>query len=157
MRFRKALTLLMLAMGLALALPAWAQQKPFSQVQVLALLAGQVPSHRVAMLVNKRGLDFEPRQDYVDEVRICGGDDELITALKSAKVAKLLTVDPASQARQRVLTPACSMAAQTSSTWDNRRPVGTTCAPLWASPMANSRPIPEVPPITTATRPERSK
>jgi len=28
-------------------------------VQVFALLAGQVPSHRVTMLVQERGIDFE--------------------------------------------------------------------------------------------------
>ena len=167
MRFRKTLTLLMLVMGLVFALPAWAQQKPLTrdqvqglgrdglgdesganlieqrgidfapaedflqslkaagasevflkalraakppepvsakkplnQVQVFALLAGQVTSHRVAMLVKERGIDFEPQQDYLDEVRLGGGEDDLITALKSAKVTKPATVDPAAQARQ---------------------------------------------------------
>ena len=167
MRFRKTLTLLMLAMGLVFALSAWAQQKPFTrdqvqglvraglgddsgaklveqrgidfapaedflqslkaagaseaflkalraakqpepasakkplnQVQIFALLAGQVTSPRVAMLVKERGLDFEPQQDYLDEVRLGGGDDALIAALKSAKVTKPVTVDPAAQARQ---------------------------------------------------------
>ena len=35
-------------------------RKPLNQVQVFALLVGQVPSHRVAMLVQERGIDFEP-------------------------------------------------------------------------------------------------
>jgi hypothetical protein len=70
------------------------------QVQIFALLAGQVPSHRVAMLVKERGIDFEPQQDYLDEVRLGGCDQELITALKSAKVTKPATVDPAAEARQ---------------------------------------------------------
>ena len=34
MRFHKTLTFLILATGLAFALPAWAQQKPFTQEQV---------------------------------------------------------------------------------------------------------------------------
>ena len=75
-------------------------KKPLNQVQIFALLAGQVPSHRVAMLVKERGIDFEPQQDYLDEVRLGGGDQELITALKSAKVTKPATVDPAAEARQ---------------------------------------------------------
>jgi tetratricopeptide (TPR) repeat protein len=75
-------------------------KKPLNQVQVVALLAGQVTSPRVAMLVKERGLDFEPQQDYLDEVRLGGGDDALITALKNAKVTKPVTVDPAAQARQ---------------------------------------------------------
>jgi Flp pilus assembly protein TadD len=75
-------------------------KKPLNQVRVIALLAAQVPSPRVAMLVKERGIDFEPQQDYLDEVRLGGGDDELIRALKSAKVTKPATVDPAVQARQ---------------------------------------------------------
>jgi len=75
-------------------------KKPLNQVQVLVLLAGQVPSHRVAMLVEERGVDFEPQQEYLDEVRIGGGNDKVIKALKSAKVTKPATVDPAAQARQ---------------------------------------------------------
>jgi tetratricopeptide (TPR) repeat protein len=52
------------------------------------------------MLVQERGIDFEPTEDYLQEVRLAGGDDELISALKSAKVTKPVTVDPAVQARQ---------------------------------------------------------
>jgi tetratricopeptide (TPR) repeat protein len=74
-------------------------KKPLNQVQIFALLAGQVTSPRVAMLVKQRGIDFEPQQDYLDEVRLGGGDDDSITALKSAKVTKPATVDPAAEAR----------------------------------------------------------
>src|SRR5208283_3334467 len=35
-------------------------KKPLNQAQVFALLVGQVPSHRVTMLVQERGIDFEP-------------------------------------------------------------------------------------------------
>ena len=169
MRFRKTLTLLVLAMGLVFALSAWAQQKPLTQNQVqglvrdglgdesgaklveqrgidfapaedllqslkaaganevflkalraakrpqpaggatkkplnqvlvFALLVGQVASHRVAMLVQEHGIDFEPTDDYLQQVRIGGGEEELISALKSAKVTKPTTVDPVAQARQ---------------------------------------------------------
>ena len=75
-------------------------KKPLNQVQVFALLAGQVPSNRVTMLVQERGIDFEPTDDYLQEVRSAGGEDELISALKTAKVTKPATVDPAAQARQ---------------------------------------------------------
>jgi hypothetical protein len=34
-------------------------KKPINQVQVFALLVGQVPSHRVAMLVNEHGIGHE--------------------------------------------------------------------------------------------------
>src|SRR5271157_2722962 len=77
-------------------------KKPLNQVQVFALLAAQVPSHRVTMLVEERGIDFEPTDDYLQEARLAGGEDELISALKAAKVVKplVVTVDPAAQARQ---------------------------------------------------------
>jgi len=173
MRFRKTLTLLMLAMGLVFTLSAWAQQKPLTkdqvkslvrsglgdesgaklieqrgidfapaedflrslkaasaseaflkalraakqphqpdealkkplnQVQVFALLAGQVPSHRVAILGQGRGIDFDVKDDYLRELRLAGGDDELINALRSAKVTKPATVDPATQTRQALGT-----------------------------------------------------
>ena len=75
-------------------------KKPLNQVQVFALLAGGVPSHRVTMLVQERGIDFEPTDDYLQEVRLAGGEDELISALKGAKVTKPESVDAALQARQ---------------------------------------------------------
>ncbi|HEV2350690.1 MAG TPA: hypothetical protein VG028_12680 [Terriglobia bacterium] len=34
-------------------------KKPLNQVQVFALLGGQVPSHRVAMLAKDRGIEYE--------------------------------------------------------------------------------------------------
>jgi Flp pilus assembly protein TadD len=78
-------------------------KKPLNPVQVFALLVGEVPNHRVTVLVQERGIDFEPTDDYLQEVRLAGGEDELISALKGAKVAKTATVDPAAQARQSEL------------------------------------------------------
>ena len=70
-------------------------KKPLNQAQVFALLAGGVQSHRVAILVQERGIDFEPTADYLQMVRQTGGEDELVSALKSAKVApsKITTTD----------------------------------------------------------------
>ena len=42
--------------------PGHAASKTLTRVQVLALLGGQVPSHRVAMLVAQRGIDFCARR-----------------------------------------------------------------------------------------------
>ena len=76
--------------------------KPLNQVQILALLAGGVPGPRVAMLVNTRGLDFDVKDDYLQQVRQAGGDEGIVTALKNAKVTKPVneTVDPALEAQQ---------------------------------------------------------
>jgi tetratricopeptide (TPR) repeat protein len=167
MRFRKALTFLMLAMGLVFARCAWAQQKPpltqeqvqglvrnglgdetgakaieqrgidfaptedllqalktagasdafvaalraatkaptstrkpLSQEQIFSLLVGQVPSQRVIMLIQERGIDFDPTDDHLQQIRGAGGEDDLITALKSAQVTKPTTVDSAAQTQQ---------------------------------------------------------
>jgi tetratricopeptide (TPR) repeat protein len=77
-----------------------AAKKALNQVQVSALLAGQVPSRRVAVLVDERGIDFEPTNEYLEEVRLGGGEDELIKALKSANVTKPEHVDRAFAARE---------------------------------------------------------
>ncbi len=75
-------------------------KEPLNQVQIFALLTGQVPSHRVAMLVRERGINFKPTDEYLEEVRLAGGDGELITALKTAPITKLPGTDPTLDARQ---------------------------------------------------------
>ena len=60
--------------------------KPLDQTRIITLLAGQVPSQRVAILIRERGIDFEPKGDYLEQVRLAGGDEELVSALKTAKV-----------------------------------------------------------------------
>lgn len=74
--------------------------KTLTRVQVLALLGGQVPSHRVAMLVSERGIDFTPDDDFLNQVRRSGGDQDLLVALRAARVAKPSTVDPATASRE---------------------------------------------------------
>jgi tetratricopeptide (TPR) repeat protein len=87
-------------------------KKPLNQIQVFALLAGQVPSRRVAMLVQERGIDFQTDDEYLAEVRLAGGDDELTNALKTAKVTKPEHIDPVLQARQTQLRQHVARAAE---------------------------------------------
>jgi len=75
-------------------------KKPLNQVQIIALLGGQVPSQRVTMLVQQRGIDFDVTDEYLQEARLAGAEDELISALKTAKVAKPTIVDPDFTGRQ---------------------------------------------------------
>jgi hypothetical protein len=44
--------------GATIAGPPASAKKPLDQVQVFALLVGQVPSHRVPILVQERGTGF---------------------------------------------------------------------------------------------------
>ena len=63
MKLRCALTLLMLAMGLVFALPAWAQEKPFTEQQVLDMVRAGLGNDSGAKLIVQRGIDFTPTQD----------------------------------------------------------------------------------------------
>jgi hypothetical protein len=66
--FRSAHADLKVSATTATSEPASAK-KPLNQVQVFAFLTGQVVSHRVAMLVQQRDIDFEPTDDAAWEKR----------------------------------------------------------------------------------------
>jgi tetratricopeptide (TPR) repeat protein len=80
--------------------PAEGAKKPLSQFQVLSLLSSYVSSARIAQLVSERGIDFDPTDDYLEVVQKNGGKDDLLTAIRQAKVIKAPTADPAVSARQ---------------------------------------------------------
>ena len=86
--------------------------KPLTQVQVISLVSGEVPTHRVAMLVQDRGIDFDPTTEYFQELRAAGGDDELEAALKGAQVIKPQRVDAVAQAQQAEVRQHTVRAAQ---------------------------------------------
>ncbi|MGO8814739.1 MAG: energy transducer TonB [Terriglobia bacterium] len=54
------------------------------KVQVLALLAGEVPNSRVASLVLERGILFEPSDRYIQLLQKAGADEGVITAVRLA-------------------------------------------------------------------------
>ena len=64
-----------------------ARPQPLTREQVLQLLAGGVPSSRTATLVQQRGIDFEIDDDYLQTLRVAGGDDEMIAAVRAASTA----------------------------------------------------------------------
>lgn len=78
-----ALILVMVATGLAQAPKP--VPKPLDRVQVLALLTGGVPSQRVARLVEERGIDFEPTEDYLKILQGAGADEALLNGLREAR------------------------------------------------------------------------
>ncbi len=53
-------------------------KKELSQKQILELLAGDVPSSRVAMLVGERGIDFKPTDDYLKTLEGAGAESDLL-------------------------------------------------------------------------------
>ena len=70
---------------------------------------------------------------------------------------ELVPVPDVAGVRQRRGRPSARSAAATSSQASALRLATTTSAPACAKPRAIARPSPRVPPVTTATRPERSK
>jgi hypothetical protein len=62
MRFRNTLTLLIVAIGLAFTLSAWAQQKPFTQEQVSNMVRDGFDDDSGAKLIEQRGIDSVPQE-----------------------------------------------------------------------------------------------
>jgi tetratricopeptide (TPR) repeat protein len=60
------------------------QKGPLSRNEVLDLLKGSVPPHRVAMLVGERGIGFQLTAAVETELRGAGADDEVIGAIAKA-------------------------------------------------------------------------
>jgi hypothetical protein len=58
--------------------------KGLDKAEIISLLAGAVPSPRVAEIVNQRGIKFSPTADDLSEIRTAGGTDELIQAIQTA-------------------------------------------------------------------------
>jgi hypothetical protein len=66
MRFVKTLTFLTLAIALVFALSAWAQQqRPLTQDQVQALVRDGFGDDSGAKLIEQRGIDFAPAEDFM--------------------------------------------------------------------------------------------
>src|SRR5271157_5712818 len=85
MKLRKALTLIMLAMGLVFALSAWAQEKPFTEQQVLDMVKAGLGNDSGARLIVQRGIDFTPTADFLRRLKSAGAKDPFLKALRANK------------------------------------------------------------------------
>lgn len=121
---RNAITAVLLLVITA-AVSMAAQQPPLSRAQILALLAGEVPSSRVAMLVQERGIDFASNDTFLDQVRKGGGEDDLVAALQTAHGANG-TSAPTGTATSKPLTNnvPTSNTTTTAGTGASKPPVG---------------------------------
>jgi hypothetical protein len=84
MRFRKTLTLLILTTGLAFVLPVWAQQKPFTQEQVVSMVRDGFGDESGAKLIEQRGIDFAPSEDFIQTLKAAGASEAFLKALRAA-------------------------------------------------------------------------
>lgn len=62
--------------------PAQAPHKPLTKDQTLKLLAGDVPSARVAELAREQGIDFQMTPEIENDLRQAGATDELVATLR---------------------------------------------------------------------------
>jgi len=72
---------------------------PLSQAEVMQLVKGAVSSTRVAELVRRSGISFEPTDEYYRSLRAAGAEQVLIDALRAATAIK--PADPASAAKAK--------------------------------------------------------
>jgi len=61
-----------MATGLVFALSAWAQQKPFTRDQVQSLVRDGLGNMSGAKLVEQRGIDFAPAEDFLQNLKAAG-------------------------------------------------------------------------------------
>ncbi|MBZ5563445.1 MAG: WD40 repeat domain-containing protein [Acidobacteriia bacterium] len=59
--------------------------KPLGKDQLLGLLASGVASERVGSLVQRRGINFKPSEEYMETLRIAGANEAVIRAVREAK------------------------------------------------------------------------
>jgi len=65
----------------------WAQSQspghPLGQNQLQGLVKGGVASERLAKLVQQRGIDFKPSEEYLEELRKAGAEEVLLKTLRA--------------------------------------------------------------------------
>jgi tetratricopeptide (TPR) repeat protein len=69
--------------------------RPFQREDIIAMLKDGVASERIVTLLRERGIDFEPTDDYLKSVRLAGGNEPLVTAIREAQI----TLAPEARAR----------------------------------------------------------
>jgi len=86
MRFRLTLTIILtLAMTLVVAPFGWAQQKLFTQEQVVSMVRDGFGDESGAKLIEQRGIDFAPSEDFLQTIKAAGASEAFLKALRAAQ------------------------------------------------------------------------
>jgi tetratricopeptide (TPR) repeat protein len=121
MKFKVILLVLSAALSQAVwSAPPQASGQPLDQHQLEGLVNGGVDSHRLALLVASRGIDFEPTQKFFEALQKAGAQDVLIQAIKDARRRNL---------------PATAVAAQTLSSTPRGKTAGAPIAAAHADKL----------------------
>jgi hypothetical protein len=85
MRRRPAVTILMLIIAVTLPLPLRAQQAPFTEEQVSNMVRVGLGDESGAKLIDQRGIDFAPAEDFLQTLKAAGASEAFLKALRAAK------------------------------------------------------------------------
>src|SRR5208337_179704 len=66
------------------ALPPRAQQKPFTQKQVSNMVRAGLGDDSGAKLIEQRGIDFTPSEDFYQTLKAAGASEAFLNALRAA-------------------------------------------------------------------------
>ena len=69
-----------------------ANPRPLNSDQVLKLVTGGVARERAATLVKRRGVDFNPTDEYMETLRIAGADEELLQTIRDSRPTPGMTI-----------------------------------------------------------------
>jgi hypothetical protein len=67
-------------------LPPQEQQKPFTQEQVSNMVRAGLGDDSGAKLIEQRGIDFAPSEDFYQTLKAAGASEAFLNALRSAKL-----------------------------------------------------------------------
>src|SRR5260370_35574671 len=82
---RPVVTILMLVIALIPTLPMRAQQKPFTQAQVSNMVRAGLGDESGAELMEQRGIDFAPAEDFFRNPKAPEASEAFLKALRAAK------------------------------------------------------------------------
>jgi len=85
MKLRELIGFLLLIVVLGPASPAAGQQKPFTKEQVQSLVRSQVGDEVAIPTLLQRGIDFQPADDFLRNLKEAGASDAFLRALRRVK------------------------------------------------------------------------
>ena len=81
---RSAVTVILLVIATIPTLPMQAQQKPFTQEQVANMVRDWFGDEPGAKLIEQRGIDFAPTEDFLQSLKTAGANEAFFAGLPSA-------------------------------------------------------------------------
>ena len=67
------------------ALPLPAEQKPFTQKQVVSMVRDGFGDESGAKLIEQRGIDFAPSEEFIQTLKAAGASEAFLNARRAAK------------------------------------------------------------------------